>query len=204
MEPLTDQQHLQPLVAATNNQHKLSEIRPLIEPDFRVLSLDEIGCTEELPETTGTLEGNSLQKAAYVYERYSLTCFADDTGLEVEALNGAPGVYSARYAGAQRSSEDNINLLLEKLSGLKNRKARFRTVITLLGPNLRQVFEGIVSGTIVEKPSGSAGFGYDPVFQPTGFSQTMAEMSMDEKNRISHRGQAVRKLVMFLKQDKNK
>lgn len=176
----------------------------MIEPDFRVLSLDEIGCTEELPETTSTLEGNSLQKAAYVYERYSLTCFADDTGLEVEALNGAPGVYSARYAGTQRSSEDNINLLLEKLSGLKNRKARFRTVITLLGPNLTQVFEGIVSGTIVEKPSGSAGFGYDPVFQPTGFSQTMAEMSIDEKNRISHRGQAVRKLVMFLKQDKNK
>lgn len=204
MEPLTDHPHKQQLAAATNNQHKLSEIRLLIEPDFRILSLDDIGCTEELPETKDTLEGNSLQKAAYVFDRYHLRCFADDTGLEVETLNGAPGVYSARYAGAQRNSEDNIDLLLKKLSGKKNRKARFRTVITLIGPDEHQVFEGVVSGTILEKRSGTAGFGYDPVFQPEGFTRTMAEMSMDEKNRISHRGLAVNKLVTYLKQNTSK
>lgn len=176
----------------------------MIEPDFRILSLEDIGCTEELPETKDTLEGNSLQKAAYVFDRYQLTCFADDTGLEVEALNGAPGVYSARYAGPQRISEHNIDLLLEKLSGIKNRKARFRTVITLIGHKKLHVFEGIVCGTIVEKRSGTAGFGYDPVFQPEGFSRTMAEMSRDEKNRISHRGQAIRKLVRYLKEENYK
>lgn len=204
MEPLTDHQQQQQLVAATNNQHKLSEIRPLIEPDFRILSLHDIGCTEELPETKDTLEGNSLQKAAYVFDRYHLRCFADDTGLEVEALNGAPGVYSARYAGAQRNSEDNIALLLKELSGKKNRQARFRTVITLIGRGEHQVFEGVVTGMILEKRSGTAGFGYDPVFQPEGFSRTMAEMSMDEKNRLSHRGLAVSKLVKYLKQNTSK
>ena len=186
------------IVAATNNQHKISEIRPLIEPDFRILSLEEIGCHQELPETENTLEGNSLQKAAYVHNHFHLPCFADDTGLEVEALNGAPGVFSARYAGAHKNSEDNIALLLKNLSGIPNRNARFRTVITLIGLNGIQVFEGIVHGWILEERRGAAGFGYDPVFQPQGYEKTMAEMTLDEKNLISHRGLAVKKLAGYL------
>lgn len=187
------------IVAATNNQHKLSEIRPLLEPDFRILSLADIGCDDELPETTETLEGNSLQKAAYVFDKYHFPCFADDTGLEVDALNGAPGVYSARYAGAQRSSDDNISRLLKELAGSVNRNARFRTVITLIGFDGIQVFEGIVRGTIRHEKVGSAGFGYDPVFQPDAYNTTMAEMSLSEKNAISHRGHAIRKLTAYLK-----
>jgi XTP/dITP diphosphohydrolase len=187
------------IVAATNNLHKLSEIRPLIEPDFRILSLEDIGCHEELPETMETLEGNSLQKASYVYDRYHLPCFADDTGLEVEALDGAPGVYSARYAGEQKNSNDNIDLLLSNLAAKGNRHAQFRTIITLLGIDGRHVFEGILSGTILSGRRGSAGFGYDPVFQPDGFTRTLAELTMDEKNSISHRGRAISKLVAFLK-----
>ena len=187
------------IVAATNNQHKLSEIRPLIEPDFRILSLEDIGCHHDLPETKETLEGNSLQKASYVYERYHLPCFADDTGLEIEALHGAPGVYSARYAGEQRNSDDNIDLLLTNLSGAKNRRGQFRTIITLLGIGGTHIFEGVLRGVILEERRGAAGFGYDPVFQPDGFSKTLAELSMEEKNRISHRGLAVAKLVDFLK-----
>jgi XTP/dITP diphosphohydrolase len=187
------------IVAATNNQHKISEIRPLIEPDFRILSLDDIGCTEELPETKDTLEGNSLQKAAYVHSRFHLPCFADDTGLEVEALNGAPGVYSARYAGEQKNSEDNIALLLKNLSGNVNRKARFRTVITLIGLDGTHTFEGIVNGVILDTKRGAAGFGYDPVFQPGGYTKSMAEMTLEEKNRISHRGIAVRSLIAYLR-----
>lgn len=187
------------IVAATNNQHKLSEIRPLLEPDFRILSLQDIGCHEELPETGTTLESNSHQKAAYVYTRYKLPCFADDTGLEVEALHGAPGVYSARYAGPQRNSEDNINLLLKSLAGTQNRKARFRTVITLIGIDGLHTFEGIVTGMITETKSGSGGFGYDPVFLPDNFTKTMAAMTLAEKNTISHRALAVRKLVSYLK-----
>lgn len=189
-----------PLVAATNNQHKISEIRPLIGPDFRILSLDDIGCRDELPETQNTLEGNSLQKAAFVYDRFHVPCFADDTGLEVEALNGAPGVFSARYAGEQKNSDDNIRLLLRTLAPHLNRKARFRTVITLVGlENEPLVFEGVVHGTILHEKRGTAGFGYDPVFQPDGFSITMAEMSLEEKNRISHRALAVKKLVAYLR-----
>lgn len=171
----------------------------MIEPDFRILSLEEIGCREELPETESTLEGNSFQKAAYVHNHFHLPCFADDTGLEVTALGGAPGVYSARYAGEQKNSDDNISLLLANLSGSPDRSARFRTVITLIGINGVQKFEGIVNGTILESRRGSAGFGYDPVFQPDGFDKTMAEMTMEEKNAISHRGQAIRKLVAYLK-----
>ena len=204
MEPLTEHPHRQQLVAATNNQHKLSEIRPLIEPDFRLLSLDDIGCEDELPETTNTLEGNSLQKASYIFERYHLPCFADDTGLEVEALKGAPGVYSARYAGDQRNSDDNIELLLSNLKDKQNRRARFRTIITLITTSETHLFEGIVSGEILETKHGAGGFGYDPVFRPEGFNKTMAEMSMDEKNHISHRGQAIRKLVNHLKSMRNK
>jgi XTP/dITP diphosphohydrolase len=187
------------IVAATNNEHKLSEIRPLIEPDFRILSLAEIGCTDELPETYETLEENSLQKATYVFDHFHLPCFADDTGLEVEALNGAPGAFSARYAGEQRKSEDNISLLLKNLSAIANRKARFRTVITLLGFEGIQRFEGVINGTILLERKGSGGFGYDPVFQPDGYPISMAEMTMEEKNAISHRGQAIRKLITYLK-----
>lgn len=179
--------------------HKLSEIRPLLEPDFRVLSLQEIGWHEELPETHETLEENSLQKAQVIYEHFKLPCFADDTGLEVDALNGAPGVYSARYAGEQRSSEDNIALLLKNLGGISHRNARFRTVIALVGDKGTHTFEGIVHGTITVDRKGTSGFGYDPVFVPEGFPKTMAEMTLEEKNAISHRGRAVRKLVSFLK-----
>jgi len=170
----------------------------LIKSDFRILSLADIGCHEDLPETGDTLEGNSLQKATYVYDRFHLPCFADDTGLEVEALQGAPGVFSARYAGERKDSEDNINLLLKNLSGTLNRKAHFRTVITLAGFHRIQYFEGIIRGSILEERRGTGGFGYDPVFQPQGFTRTMAEMTLEEKNAISHRGQAVRKLVSFL------
>lgn len=195
MAPATTHQ----LVAATNNQHKLTEIRPLLEPDFRILSLAEIGHTTELEETQPTLEGNSLQKAAYIYNRYHLPCFADDTGLEVDALNGAPGIFSARYAGEQRNSEDNIELLLRNLNESQNRKARFRTVITLVGIGEKRIFEGVVYGTITTQRRGTSGFGYDPVFVPDGFERTMAEMSLQEKNGISHRGIAIGKLVNFLR-----
>lgn len=186
------------IIAATNNEHKLSEIRPLIGPDLRILSLRDIGCDKDLPETADTLEGNSLQKAQYVFDHYGLPCFADDTGLEVESLNGAPGVHSARYAGEQRNSEDNIDLLLRNLTNQASRRARFRTVITLLGFGEPVFFQGIVSGVILDKRHGSGGFGYDPVFQPDGFSKTLAQMTMEEKNRISHRGQAVQRLVAYL------
>ena len=187
------------IVAATNNLHKLSEIRPLIEPDFRILSLEEIGCHEELPETMNTLEGNSLLKASYVFERYGLPCFADDTGLEVAALNGEPGVYSARYAGEQKNSDDNINLLLSRLRVENNRSARFRTIITLIKPQTVQTFEGIIEGQILRERRGASGFGYDPVFQPFGYTKTLAEMTLEEKNHISHRAIAVRKLVHYIK-----
>lgn len=171
----------------------------MLEPDFRILSLQEIGCLEELPETEKTLEGNSYQKAAYVYNNFHLPCFADDTGIEVDVLGGAPGVFSARYAGEQKNSEDNIDLLLKNLQGASNRKARFRTVITLIGLNDIQYFEGIIEGLILNERSGSGGFGYDPVFQPAGFTKSMAEMTLREKNEISHRGMATRKLVAYLK-----
>lgn len=194
MDPITAHQ----LIAATNNQHKLSEIRPLLEPDFRILSLNDIGCAEELLETQTTLEGNSLQKAAYIYDRFHMPCFADDTGLEVEALHGAPGVFSARYAGEHKNSEDNVELLLANLQGEQNRKARFRTVITVVGLGVTRTFEGVIHGTIIHRGRGSNGFGYDPVFLPDGSSKTMAEMSLQEKNAISHRGIAVGKLVNFL------
>lgn len=187
------------ILAATNNEHKLTEIRSLVGSDFRILSLDEVGCRDELPETMDTLEGNSLQKASYIFDKYQLPCFADDTGLEVESLGGAPGVYSARYAGDTKDNEANIDLLLSNLSDKPNRRARFRTVITLLGFGEMQLFEGIVNGTILHERKGKGGFGYDPVFQPDGYSRTLAEMSMAEKNAISHRGLAVAQLVSFLK-----
>lgn len=186
------------LCFATNNQHKLDEVRQLLGSRFEVLSLEDIGCREELKEEQNTLEGNSLQKAKYIYDQFGIDCFADDTGLEVEALNGEPGVYSARYAGEHRSSEDNMSLLLEKLSNQSNRKARFRTVITLILHDQTFQFDGIAKGEILERKRGEKGFGYDPVFLPNGISKSMAELSGEEKNAISHRGEAVRKLIEFL------
>ena len=187
-------------MAASNNAHKLAEIRPLLEPAIQILSLQDIGCHEELPETTSTLEGNSLQKARYVFDHYGCACFADDTGLEVSALNGAPGVDSAHYAGPQRSAADNIALLLANLEGQLHRGARFRTVITLVDEQgAVHTFEGIVEGEITTTRTGAEGFGYDPVFRPVGFDRTFAQMTIEEKNMLSHRGRAVSKLVDFLR-----
>lgn len=174
----------------------------MLEPDFHILSLDEINCYDELPETRETLEGNSLQKAAFVYDRFHLPCIADDTGLEVDALNGEPGVYSARYAGEQRNSEDNMALLLERLGNQTNRRARFRTIITLIGSTGVKTFEGIIAGVILKEKRGASGFGYDPVFQPDGYQQTLAEMTLAEKNQISHRARAIKKLVDYLQTHK--
>ena len=184
---------------ATNNQHKIEEVRSALGPDFSLLSLIEIGCTEELPETGTTLEANALQKAKYVFDHYQIPCFADDTGLEVPALNNEPGVYSARYAGLQRSSEDNISLLLKNLENKNNRQARFKTVMAWVELNLQHTFEGIVEGEIIKERKGKGGFGYDPVFLPKGYNKTFAEMEMHEKNSISHRAKALEKLLAFLK-----
>jgi XTP/dITP diphosphohydrolase len=187
------------LCFASNNKHKLEEIKNVVGSNINIVSLADIKCNEELPETRNTLEGNSLQKAEYVFQHYNTPCFADDTGLEVDALNGAPGVYSARYAGEQRSSEDNIALLLQNLKNDTNRKAQFRTVITLLGVEEEPVyFEGIIRGEIITEKRGTSGFGYDPIFIPEGQTKTFAEMSMDEKNQLSHRAIAVRKLGAYL------
>ena len=188
------------LCFATNNDHKLSEAKDIAGKDFEIVSLQEINCFEELPETSPTLEGNSLQKADFVFQKYNVPCFADDTGLEVEALNGEPGVFSARYAGEHKNSADNIDLLLKKLGTKLNRKAKFRTVITLLGlePN-SLFFEGTVEGTITDKCIGTFGFGYDPVFIPHGYTKTYAEMNLQEKSSLSHRAIAVKKLGDYLK-----
>jgi XTP/dITP diphosphohydrolase len=185
---------------ATNNLHKLEEVRHAVagEP-INILSLSDINCFDELPETRDTLEGNSLQKAEYVFQHYNLPCFADDTGLEVEALSGSPGVYSARYAGDQRNSEDNITLLLKELQHKPNRRARFRTVITCIGLSDRPVnFEGVIDGEIVDARHGAGGFGYDPVFKPIGYDRTFAEMTLAEKNSLSHRARAVAQLIDYL------
>lgn len=187
------------LCFATNNQHKLAEVSQMLAGKYELLSLQDIGCNEELPEEQETLEGNSRQKAEYVWDNYNVSCFADDTGLEVEALNGAPGVYSARYAGPQRSDADNMNKLLQSLQGQQNRRARFRTSITLILDGKQHQFEGIVTGSIAESWQGDKGFGYDPVFVPDGHNRTFAQMSAEEKNAISHRGRAMQELVQFLK-----
>jgi XTP/dITP diphosphohydrolase len=187
------------LCFATNNDHKRAEIQALLGDEFMVVGLSEIGCEEELAENQTTLEGNSLQKAAYVFDHYKVSCFADDTGLEAEALNGEPGVYSARYAGSQRNSDDNMNLLLANLSNIENKKAQFRTVITLITPNDKKQFEGVLKGTIIKEKRGAGGFGYDPIFVPEGETKTLAEMTMPEKNLLSHRARAVEKLVLYLK-----
>ncbi|ARS37504.1 non-canonical purine NTP diphosphatase [Pontibacter actiniarum] len=187
------------LCFATNNKHKLAEVSQMLEGRYALLSLEDIGCNVELPEEQDTLEGNSRQKAEYVWQHFNVSCFADDTGLEVAALDGAPGVYSARYAGPQRSDSDNIQKLLQSLEGQQNRQARFRTSVTLILDGQEHQFEGIVTGRITEDWQGDKGFGYDPVFMPDGYDRTFAQMSAEEKNAISHRGRAVQELVRFLK-----
>jgi XTP/dITP diphosphohydrolase len=187
------------LVFASNNKNKIREIQQLLPETIQILSLEEIGCHEEIPETADTIEGNAILKANYVTEKYGYDCFADDTGLEVEALNGAPGVYSARYAGEQKSSEDNMNKLLEALSHKTNRNAQFKTVIALNLNNTQQLFTGIAKGQITTIKTGNQGFGYDPVFQPEGYSKTFAELNIEEKSVISHRGKATKQLINFLK-----
>lgn len=186
------------IVFATNNLNKLKEIRQILGSQYNVLSLSDINCNEELPETQNTLEGNAIQKAKYVSDNYHVNCFADDTGLEVKALNGEPGVYSARYAGLQRDSGDNMNKLLQELSDKNDRSAQFRTVIALVENDKVKTFEGKVEGSIAKEKSGNAGFGYDPIFIPESYSITFSEMSTEEKNKISHRGRAVQKLVEYL------
>ncbi len=188
------------LVFASNNAHKLAEIRPLLPAGFTLLSLADVGCAEELPETQDTLEGNARQKAEYVRQHYGVACFADDTGLEVAALGGAPGVYSARYAGPQRNADDNVAKLLQELRGAADRTAQFRTVVALAAADGQtHEFAGAVAGYIAEAARGTGGFGYDPVFVPTeGDGRTFAEMSAAEKNQISHRARAVAGLLAFL------
>lgn len=187
------------LCFATNNKHKVEEVSAALGNSFRLTTLGEAGIEEELPETQNTLEGNARQKALHVFEKYGMPCFADDTGLEVDALAGAPGVHSARYAGPGRRSEDNIALLLRNLRGNDNRAAQFRCVFWLATKEGQWSFEGILRGTILEAGRGNGGFGYDPIFLPAGATQTLAELSMEEKNKLSHRGIALRKLVDFLK-----
>lgn len=186
------------LIFATNNAHKLSEVQAVLGEGWELVTPRMCGVEEDIPETAETLEGNASQKARYLYERTGLDCFADDTGLEVEALGGAPGVHSARYATDGHDFGANNRLLLKNLEGVENRRARFRTVISLIEGGEERLFEGIVEGRIIDRESGSEGFGYDPLFVPDGFDRTFAEMSGEEKNAISHRGRAVRKLVAYL------
>lgn len=186
------------LLFVTNNKHKLEEIRHLVGGRFEIISLKDAGITEDIPETGTTLESNASLKSWYAYNKTGLNCFADDTGLEVDALNGQPGVYSARYAGPEHDHRKNIEKLLKELGDEVNRKARFRTVISLIINNKEYLFEGLVEGVILDDLHGEGGFGYDPVFRPDGFDLTFAGMNMEEKNRISHRGRATAKLIGFL------
>ncbi|HOI88328.1 MAG TPA: non-canonical purine NTP diphosphatase [Lentimicrobium sp.] len=186
------------LVFATNNKYKLEEVSEILKDKYRLLSLSEIGCLDDIPETSNTIEGNALQKARFIFEKFGVGCFADDTGLEVDVLDGRPGVFSARYAGEGCSYNDNVVKLLGELQGLQNRNARFRTVIALISNGKEHLFEGIINGHITDRPLGKAGFGYDPVFVPEGYDQTFAEMTFDLKNRISHRAIAVEKLAGWL------
>lgn len=190
------------LVFATNNAHKLKEIRAILGNSIEILSLADIHCHADIPETADTLEGNARQKSRYVYEHYGLDCFADDTGLEVESLGGAPGVYSARYADGQgHDSQANMNKLLKEMEEKNNRKAQFRTIISLIEKGEERQFEGIVKGQITKEKRGESGFGYDPIFQPDGYDTTFAELGSDIKNRISHRARAVAALCDYLTKD---
>ncbi|MDY2587788.1 non-canonical purine NTP diphosphatase [Winogradskyella aquimaris] len=186
------------IVFATNNQNKIKEVQALVPKHITLLSLKDIGCHEELPETTGTIAGNAQQKASYVKDHYGYDCFADDTGLEVDALNGAPGVDTAHYAGPQRSAEDNMNKLLAKLENVTSRKAQFKTVIALHLNGALKTFTGICKGEITTEKQGTQGFGYDPIFKAEGYDQTFAEIPLEEKNKIGHRGKAVQQLIKFL------
>ena len=188
------------LVFATHNQHKLREIQALLPPNIQLLSLDDISCNEDIPETATTIEDNALLKAQYVQKQYHCNVFADDTGLEVQALNNAPGVYSARYAGEHKSDVDNVQLLLKNMEGISRREAQFKTVIALCLEDVVYTFEGIAKGNISTTPIGTNGFGYDPIFIPENSDKTFAELTQDEKNRISHRGKAFEKLLDFLNQ----
>lgn len=187
------------LIFATQNTNKAREIQALLPESIEVLTLQDIHCDVDIPETASTLEGNASLKSHYVVEKFEVNCFADDTGLEVEALNGRPGVLSARYAGKQKNPEDNMALLLSELKNVSNRVARFRTVISLVIDGKEQLFEGIVNGTIIEEKRGKEGFGYDPIFVPENETKTFAEMSLVEKNRFSHRARALEKMVGYLK-----
>lgn len=190
------------IVFATNNKHKVAEIQQAIGSAIEVISLADINIREEIPEEQDTLEGNALQKARYIKQHYGFDCFADDTGLEIEALNGRPGVYSARYAGPECSSQNNIHKVLNEMDCLTNRKARFRTVIALIINGEEHLFEGEVAGNILTEQQGTDGFGYDPIFQPDGFNESFAQMGMSIKNSISHRGRATAKLIEFLQNRK--
>ena len=185
------------IVFATNNQNKLKEVRKAL-PELEIVSLKEIECFEELAEEQDTLEGNAQQKAEYVFKTYGVPCFADDTGLLIDALDGAPGVYSARYAGPKCDADDNMDLVLKNLSGLTDREAKFKTVICLFNNEGPKFFDGEVDGEILTERTGADGFGYDPIFKPSGYDLSFAQMSMDDKNAISHRGRAVRKFIEFL------
>ncbi len=187
------------IVFATNNPNKIIEIQSMLPSEIQIISLEGIGCHEDIPETSDTIEGNAIQKANYILENYGFDCFADDTGLEVEVLNNEPGVYSARYAGELRNADDNMNKLLSKLEDKPNRKARFKTVICLNLKGKQHLFTGIASGEITKHKTGTGGFGYDPIFQPEGYQHTFAEISLAEKNIISHRGKATQLLIDFLK-----
>lgn len=187
------------IVFATNNPNKILEIQSMLPSSIEIVSLENIGCHEDIPETSNTIEGNAIQKANYIFENYGYDCFADDTGLEVEALNNEPGVFSARYAGEQRNANDNMNLLLANLEKKSSRKAQFKTVICLNYKGKQHLFTGIASGKITKQKIGSGGFGYDPIFQPEGYQHTFAEISLAEKNIISHRGKATQLLIEFLK-----
>lgn len=190
------------LVFASNNKNKILEIQSILPDTIEILSLESIGCYEDIPETATTIEGNAILKANYVTQKYGYNCFADDTGLEVDSLNGEPGVYSARYAGEQRNSDDNMNKLLECLSDKSNRKAQFKTVIALNLNGKQHLFTGIARGEITLAKSGNQGFGYDPIFKPEEYQETFAELSLDIKNKISHRGKATQLLIDFLKLNK--
>jgi len=187
------------LIFATNNKHKLEEVKKIIGNDFEILSLENIKCFEDIPETQNTIEGNASQKSNYIYNKFKLNCFADDTGLEIDALNGEPGVYSARYAGENCSFEDNMKKVLTEMQDKSDRKAQFKTVISLILNGKEFQFKGIIKGEILTEKKGNSGFGYDPIFLPEGYNKTFAELPLDIKNKISHRGIATSKLADFLK-----
>ena len=186
------------LIFATNNQHKLEEVSHLIKDNYKILSLKDINCFEEIPETSDTIKGNASQKSHYIFDKFGIDCFADDTGLEIEVLDGRPGVYSARYAGEEHNFEKNMNKVLAEMRELTNRKARFKTVISLIINGEERFFKGIINGVILNEKRGKKGFGYDPIFQPIGYNLTFAEMPLEEKNKISHRAIAVRNLINYL------